>query len=113
MRRREVLALLGGALAPAPYAVLAQPSHRAVIGYLGLASAISHSARMNAFRAGLRDLGYSEGKMFSSSSVGLRGIMIDFPRWPLTSSGATLMSLSPMRSLARWRQSTQHRRSPS
>ena len=79
MRRREVLALLGGALAPAPYAVLAQPSHRAVIGYLGLASAISHSARMNAFRAGLRDLGYSEGKMFSSSSVGLRGIVHRLP----------------------------------
>ena len=62
MRRREVLAALCGALASGQNAVLAQPLKPSVVGYLGLASAVSHSARTDAFRAGLRDLGYAEGK---------------------------------------------------
>ena len=62
MRRRDVLAALCGTLASGQNAVLAQPLKPSVVGFLGLASAASHSARTDAFRAGLRDLGYAEGK---------------------------------------------------
>jgi putative ABC transport system substrate-binding protein len=61
MRRREFITLLGGAAAW-PVAARAQQSKAARIGYLGLVSASWHAPRVNAFRAGLRDLGYVEGK---------------------------------------------------
>ena len=66
MRRRAfILALAGAAAAPTilwPFAALAQQTKVARIGYLGLVSASWHAPRVNAFRAGLRDLGYVEGK---------------------------------------------------
>jgi putative tryptophan/tyrosine transport system substrate-binding protein len=61
MRRRELILALGGAAAW-PLAVHAQQAKVARIGYLGLVSASWHAPRVNAFRAGLRDLGYVEGK---------------------------------------------------
>jgi putative ABC transport system substrate-binding protein len=39
-----------------------QPAKVARIGFLGLVSASSHASRVEALRAGLRDLGYVEGK---------------------------------------------------
>jgi putative ABC transport system substrate-binding protein len=62
MRRREFISLLGGAAAGLPLAAHAQQSKVARIGYLGLVSASWHTPRVNAFRAGLRELGYVEGK---------------------------------------------------
>ena len=62
MRRREFLGALGGAAATWPVAARAQRAKVAHIGYLGLVSASWHTPRINAFRAGLRDLGYAEGK---------------------------------------------------
>src|SRR5215510_1578757 len=56
MRRREFIALLGGA-ATWSLAARAQSAKIARIGFLGLVSASSHAARLAAFRAGLRDLG--------------------------------------------------------
>ena len=62
MRRREFITVLGGAAAW-PLAARAQQSARvAHIGYLGLVSASWHAPRTTAFRTGLRDLGYVEGK---------------------------------------------------
>ncbi|MGH8649139.1 MAG: ABC transporter substrate-binding protein [Burkholderiales bacterium] len=62
-RRRIVLALGAGALA-APLASFAQrqPAKVARIGFLGAASASGLASRVEALRAGLRDLGYVEGK---------------------------------------------------
>jgi putative tryptophan/tyrosine transport system substrate-binding protein len=63
-RRRIVLAVGAGALA-APLASFAQqqPAKIARIGFLGLGSATSsYAIQMDALRAGLRDLGYVEGK---------------------------------------------------
>jgi putative ABC transport system substrate-binding protein len=61
--RREFITLLGGAAAVWPLAAGGQqPAKVASIGYLGLASASWHTPRVNAFRAGLRALGYTEGK---------------------------------------------------
>jgi putative tryptophan/tyrosine transport system substrate-binding protein len=65
MRRREVLALLAGALGPWPLAAIAQPIERVrVIGVLiGLTEGDPHNpARMAAFEQGLRELGWAEGR---------------------------------------------------
>jgi hypothetical protein len=62
MKRRVFITLLGGAAAW-PLPVRAQQRAKvAHIGYLGLVSASWHTPRVTAFRAGLRDLGYAEGK---------------------------------------------------
>ena len=65
MRRREILRLLGGAaVLPAAPAFAAQHYGRVPrIGYLSPGSAAAgFSARNEAFRQGLRDLGYIEGE---------------------------------------------------
>ena len=63
MRRREFITLLGGAAVGWPLPVRAQQRAKvARIGYLGLVSASWHAPRVTAFRAGLRELGYVEGK---------------------------------------------------
>jgi putative ABC transport system substrate-binding protein len=62
MRRREFLGGLGGTAAW-PFAAHAQrPAKTPRVGFLGLTSAVSHAPRLEAFRSGLRDLGYVEGK---------------------------------------------------
>jgi putative ABC transport system substrate-binding protein len=62
-RRRFVIALGAGALA-APLAAYAQrPSAKtARVGYLGSTSAAGAASRVDALRAGLRELGHVEGK---------------------------------------------------
>jgi putative ABC transport system substrate-binding protein len=62
-RRREFITLLGGATAAWPLAARAQQQTKiARIGILGLVSAAAVAPYVNAVRAGLRDLGYIEGK---------------------------------------------------
>jgi putative ABC transport system substrate-binding protein len=62
MRRRTFITLLGGATAWPLAARAQQPERPARIGYLALTSASQHAPRINAFRAGLRKLGYVEGR---------------------------------------------------
>ena len=66
MRRREFITFLGGAAAAWPLAARAQqPSAKVFrVGFLGLPTADSLPKRPEAFRAGLRDLGYREGRDF-------------------------------------------------
>ena len=62
MQRREFIALIGGAAAW-PHLALAQQGERMRrIGFLGPAPASSYMPRVDALRAGLRELGYIEGK---------------------------------------------------
>ena len=73
MKRRAFITLLGG-VAAWPLAARAQQSARVFrIGFLGFGSASTWSNRVEALRAGLRDLGYVEGK----------NIVIEF-RWTET-----------------------------
>jgi putative tryptophan/tyrosine transport system substrate-binding protein len=63
MRRREFISLLGSSVAAWPLAARArQPERLARIGYLGLTSASQLVGAIDAFSAGLRDLGYVEGR---------------------------------------------------
>jgi len=61
--RREILIALGVGVIVTPLAALAQQKGKVWrIGFLGSVSAAANVARLEALRAGLRDLGYVEGK---------------------------------------------------
>ena len=60
-RRKLVIALGAGALA-APLGSFAQPQGKVWrIGFLGVETAAGYTRQLDAFRGGLKDLGYQEG----------------------------------------------------
>src|SRR5262245_40036719 len=63
VKRREFITLLGGVAAWWPPAVRAQQAGKVRrIGYLGFGPASIYTTRVEALRAGLRELGYVEGQ---------------------------------------------------
>jgi putative tryptophan/tyrosine transport system substrate-binding protein len=63
MKRREFITLLSGAAASWPLAARAQQAGKVpTVGYFGGATAISQRAWVDAFREGLRELGWIEGR---------------------------------------------------
>ena len=63
MRRRELIGVASTALVAWPLVARAQqPAKIARLGYLGFGAPAASAARVEALRAGLRDLGYVEGK---------------------------------------------------
>jgi putative ABC transport system substrate-binding protein len=62
MRRREIIALMGGAAAALPFAARAQQGTMPVIGFLGGVSAAAVTRPVAAFRQGLKEAGYVEGQ---------------------------------------------------
>jgi len=64
MNRRELMTLFGGAAATTAWSTAAQAQQStkfARIGFVGAAAADRFAERVEAFRAGLRKLGYQEG----------------------------------------------------
>src|SRR5436190_7904132 len=62
MKRREFITIVGGAAAWPLAARAQQPERPARIGYIGLGSATQNVWETDALWAGLRDLGYVEGR---------------------------------------------------
>jgi putative ABC transport system substrate-binding protein len=62
MRRREFIVLLAVAGASLPLAARAQQAKTPVIGFLSSASADKYTIRLDAFRQGLKEVGYVEGQ---------------------------------------------------
>lgn len=63
MKRREFIALIGGAAAAAPLRAHAQPATgRPLVGILSPQTPAGTARNMEALRAGLRELGYVEGR---------------------------------------------------
>ena len=89
MRRREFIAGLGSAAAW-PLAVRAQQSSVPVIGYLSTGSPESDASNRTAFRQGLSELGYVEGRNVAIEYRGMEGhydllpqFIADFIRRPV------------------------------
>src|SRR5215470_12484420 len=62
MRRRQFISFVGVAVAALPFASRAQQPPMPVIGFLGSASPDENASRIVAFRKGLAEVGYVEGR---------------------------------------------------
>jgi putative tryptophan/tyrosine transport system substrate-binding protein len=79
MRRRKFISLLGGAVAVWPLVAYAQQAAMPVIGVMSPQSAATAARNIAAFRNGLRDLGYTEGRNVRIEYRFAEGVAERFP----------------------------------
>jgi hypothetical protein len=80
IRRREFIAIAGGAAAWPLLAEAAQQSAMPVVGFLGTGTAESTTSELRGFRQGLAEAGYIEGRNLTVEYSGRRGKAIDYLR---------------------------------
>lgn len=73
MRRRDFIAMAGGAIAAGPLLVSAQQKTKPVIGFLGMASEQGVEVQLTAVRQGLSDSGFVDGQDFTMEFRGAEG----------------------------------------
>ena len=98
MRRRDVVALLGGAAAMWPVAARAQQARKVYrIGILETVPASQNTANLDALLRGLRELGYVEGQNLSIEYSSADGIAERFPElaWELVRLNVDLIVTRP------------------
>ena len=88
MKRREFITLLGGAAAWPLAARAQQPAKRYRIGMLETVSPALNAAQLDAFRSGLRELGYVEGQSYAMEYRSADGYANRFPSWRPSWSGS-------------------------
>jgi len=87
MNRRAFVAGLGAVLA-APLAAEAQQAGKVFrVGFLGSTSPSGYASQVEAFRGGLRDLGYVEGQNLVIEFRWAQGKNERLPNWPRSSFG--------------------------
>jgi len=80
MRRREFISLLGVLGSGAPVAARAQQGAMRVVGFLGTLSADTIADRLRAFRQGLSEIGYIEGRNLAIEYQSADGQNDRFPK---------------------------------
>ena len=103
MKRREFIALLGGAVGAWPLAARAQQAAMPVVGYLNLESPESDASRLTGLRRGLNEAGYVEGRNFvieyrwaGNQADRLPALTTDLVRLPVT----VIVAAGPLPALA-------------
>jgi putative ABC transport system substrate-binding protein len=79
MKRREFIALLGGAAVAWPLAARAQQTTMPVVGLLGGVSPESIASYVTAFHRGLKETGYAEGDNLRLEQRWARGQLTQVP----------------------------------